>query len=178
MERFILIIFLMNVNFIYTDIEHCISQKDNTCSMCQSPYAVSFDGFNCILCNQDDKIIIFYLCYTKKENCKVYNHYEDICETCNNGYKREENGDCTLCSEGKVGHNNYCFNKNENWQEYRLFKEGEKCLKCNNQYKLNEDSTQCIKCNEGFYSNGKKFHNIKNCIIYNYNDIYIECKNG
>ena len=123
-------------------------------------------------------LILFKIKNSSISNCDYYFYYfANYCKECDDGYKlKEEDGTCTACDNGKVGYDNYCFNKIENCEEYELYAEGEICEECKIGYALSEDLSKCNKCKDGEISDGYScFKVIEHCDDYSSDYTCLKC---
>lgn len=161
----ILFIFFILIK-VHCDDQTCSKYiKYDWCDCGEGP--VSFDGRYCITCAEPKKIIDQF-CYTPVDHCQKYYDWDDLCKTCEAGYKMNDKGQCIECPSRKVGSLNYCYKKIEHCVDYDLLAEGEKCMTCENGYVAAEENTKCEKQKEI----------IENCNNINSKNICTECKSG
>ena len=198
MRKNIAIIFILfmfyNSNCYDDNCQTLDISSSDLCLECKNGLYLTYDQRYCEECDlQQGKILYsnykdssdeeMQNCYTKVDNCEEYARYDDFCELCKDGFKRDENGQCVQCPANEVGMYNVCFKKIDHCQIYYLFIEGEKCVFCEENYEFNEEQGQCIKCPEGevseegdicmkecplgtFFSYGECIDEIPNCDIY------------
>lgn len=156
----ILIFMLYNANCYDNNCQTPDEYSTDLCLECKENLYLTYDQRYCEECDvQHGKILyennkhslpdLMENCYTKVDNCEEYSRYDDFCELCKEGFKRNENGQCIQCGANEIGMNNVCFKKIDHCEVYYLFVEGEKCYGCEENYEFNEEQGQCIKCPDG-----------------------------
>jgi len=170
----ILILFMFyNVNCYDDNCQTVDTNSNDLCLECKNGLYLTYDQRYCEECDlQQGKILYsnykqslsekMQNCYTKVDNCEEYARYDDYCELCKDGFKRDENGQCVQCGANEVGMYNICFKKIDHCQLYYFYIEGEKCELCEDNYEFNEEQGQCIKCPDGEVT-GDGFICMKEC---------------
>ena len=117
-KKIIIILVLLLFYNVKSDDTNCqtLDSLGNRCKECKTGFYLTYDGRYCEECDLQHGKILYSIenidkCYTKVDNCKKYSEIDDFCELCEDGFKRNENGQCIQCGKNEIGMNNVCFKK-------------------------------------------------------------------